>query len=66
MRKGNRFEKGSNNEIIAGRLINGFDYQRQAWVVNGIYVRCGHPDALACGCYGRDHAGESTEAVTNA
>ena len=42
----------------AGRLVNGYDYDKQAWVVNGRYVACGHPAALACGCYGRQHAGE--------
>lgn len=25
-----------------GRLINGFDYDNQAWVMGGRYVRCGH------------------------
>ena len=34
-----------------------FDYMRQAWVVAGRYIRCGHPDALGCRCYGREHAG---------
>lgn len=35
-----------------------FDYENQAWVVNGRYIRCGHPESMACGCYGREHAGE--------
>ena len=34
-----------------------FDYTLQAWVVNGTYQRCGHPEAMDCGCYGRIHAG---------
>jgi hypothetical protein len=29
----------------------------QAWVKDGKYIRCGHPEAMACGCYGREHAG---------
>ena len=33
-----------------------FDYARQAWVIGGRYVRCGH--TRACTCYGRLHAGE--------
>lgn len=33
-----------------------FDYERQAWVKNGRYVRCGH--RAACACYGRLHEGE--------
>ena len=39
-----------------------YDYDRQAWVHNGRYVRCGHPEARQCGCYGREHEGEATVA----
>jgi len=47
-----------------GILLNGYDYTNQAWVVDGKYVRCGHPDGMNCGCYGKRHEGEnSTEAV---
>jgi hypothetical protein len=46
----------------AGRLIQGFDYDRQAWVQHGRYVACGHPAAMRCNCYGRLHAGENTRA----
>lgn len=35
-----------------------FDYEHQAWVENGRYVRCGHPESMDCGCYGRLHEGE--------
>lgn len=35
-----------------------FDYDRQAWVQGGVYQDCGHPEAMACGCYGRTHQGE--------
>ena len=35
-----------------------YDYENQAWVVDGRYVRCGHPDNMDCGCYGREHEGE--------
>jgi hypothetical protein len=35
-----------------------FDYDRQAWVKDGRYVRCGHPENMDCGCFGRAHAGE--------
>ncbi|MDD5007298.1 MAG: hypothetical protein PHC68_02710 [Syntrophorhabdaceae bacterium] len=45
-----------------GRLINGFDYKHQAWVLNGVYVRCGHPENMDCRCYGKDHVGEKPEA----
>jgi hypothetical protein len=42
-----------------GTLLNGFDYEHQAWVKDGKYVRCGHPEPMDCGCYGREHEGES-------
>ncbi len=35
-----------------------YDYDTQAWVVDGVYVRCGHPDTMQCSCYGRLHEGE--------
>ncbi len=34
-----------------------FDYTRQAWIVDGRYVRCGH--RFDCDCYGKLHEGES-------
>ncbi len=46
------------NSYQSGFLWNGYDYTRQAWVKDGVYVRCGHPESMKCGCYGRDHAGE--------
>lgn len=39
-----------------------FDYDKQAWVQNGRYVRCGHPEAMDCRCYGRAHEGERAAA----
>lgn len=39
-----------------GLLINGFDYINQAWVKDGRYVDCGHPQV--CNCYGHLHMGE--------
>lgn len=41
-----------------GILLNGFDYENQAWVKDGRYVRCGHPETMNCGCFGRAHQGE--------
>lgn len=35
-----------------------FDYDNQAWIEDGRYVRCGHPESMDCGCYGRIHEGE--------
>lgn len=50
----------SRDEFRYGRLWNGFDYQNQAWVVDGKYVKCGHPETMQCKCYGRVHEGEET------
>lgn len=44
-----------------GQLVAGYDYEHQAWVENCRYLDCGHPKAMACGCYGRLHAGEETK-----
>ena len=52
----------SNDEYKEGRLINGYDYTNQAWVLQGKYVRCGHPVSMNCGCYGLTHEGQETTA----
>ena len=49
----------SGDQIIEGRLINGYDYNNQAWVVDGKYVRCGHKDT-ECSCFGRIAEGQET------
>jgi hypothetical protein len=36
-----------------------FDYTHQAWVVAGRYSDCGHEEGRMCGCYGREHKGDS-------
>jgi hypothetical protein len=38
-----------------------YDYEKQAWVVDGKYVACAHPAAMNCACYGRVHAGETAD-----
>ncbi len=48
----------SDNYYVGGRLFDGYDYENQAWVRNGVYVRCGHLGSMNCGCYGRIHEGE--------
>ncbi len=48
----------SNDEYRNGLLFNGYDYTRQAWVKDGLYVRCGHPESMPCGCFGREHVGQ--------
>jgi hypothetical protein len=40
-----------------------FDYDNQAWIIDGIYQSCAHPESM-CGpqandpCWQRQHAGE--------
>ncbi len=36
-----------------------YDYEHQAWVRDGRYLRCGHLEPVDCGCYGRIHEGEA-------
>jgi len=36
-----------------------YDYTNQAWIKDGKYVACGHPETMQCECFGRLHAGES-------
>ncbi len=38
-----------------------FDYDVQAWVQDGRYVSCSHPEEMGCQCYGKVHAGEPAE-----
>lgn len=55
-----------------GRLYAGYDYINQAWVEDGVYVDCGHPQPgehmpemgrafNGCNCYGRKHQGERSD-----
>ena len=36
-----------------------YDYRNQAWVQDGKYIGCSHPASMDCGCFSRDHAGET-------
>lgn len=36
---------GVNQLASDGTLLNGFDYEHQAWVTDGLYQDCGHPAA---------------------
>ncbi len=54
----------SDNYYLNGRLMDGYDYDKQAWVRHGKYIRCGHPEVIKCSCYGRLHEGESTSGLT--
>jgi len=46
-------------EENTGKLLLRYDYDNQAWVKNGKYVACNHPDSMNCKCYGRLHEGET-------
>ncbi len=50
----------SRDQIINGRVTNGYDYKNQAWVVDGKYMDCGHPQTMNCNCYGRLHKNQET------
>jgi hypothetical protein len=34
-----------------------YDYDNQAWIINGKYIRCEHPATMQCRCFGLTHAG---------
>lgn len=34
------------DEIKDGRIYNGFDYQLQVWIVEGIIQPCAHPESM--------------------
>ncbi len=55
----------SDNYYIDGRLQDGYDYENQAWVRNGVYVRCGHADSVNCRCFGKLHEGEQARKRSN-
>jgi hypothetical protein len=38
--------------------MNQYDYTNQAWLVDGRYVACNHPEAMQCLCYGKLNAGK--------
>lgn len=53
------------NEQIAALNTNGYDYANQAWVVDGKYIACGHPEFMNCDCFGKVHAGEAVKPNAN-
>lgn len=49
----------STNQVNEQGLIqNGYSYRYRCWIRDYTVERCGHPEAMDCGCYGRQHAGE--------
>ncbi len=51
MATSNSTRKFDDNEVL-------FDFKNQAWIVDGVYSRCGHDESTACRCFGKVHAGE--------
>lgn len=49
-------------ERVAESVGIGFDYENQAWVVDGRYVSCAHPASMNCNCFGKIHVGEAPAA----
>lgn len=54
--------EGKIQEINTSEKATYYDYANQAWIRNGKYIRCGHPENMNCGCYGRTHEGEQVGA----
>jgi hypothetical protein len=44
--------------ILPDKKEMSFDYEKQVWIAQGVYQRCGHPESMDCRCYGKIHAGE--------
>jgi hypothetical protein len=44
-------------------LLNGFDYDLQVWVIEGVVQRCGHPSSMADCCNARKFAGQQIAAI---
>ena len=40
-----------------------YDYDNQAWIQDGIYISCAHPESMNCDCYGKQHAGERAPSI---
>lgn len=55
----------SSDQYVNKRLVNGFDYKNQAWVINGIYQDCNHPQDMGCSCYGRLHKGQQAQEASD-
>lgn len=43
-----------------------FDYDNQAWIVDGKYIRCGHHEEHDCMCYGKKWEGLTVEQARRA
>lgn len=48
----------SGDEMKDGKVFNGFDYDFQVWVCDGVIQRCGHKESMDCRCNAKIHAGK--------
>ena len=48
----------STDQYKGNKLVNGYDYDNQAWVIDGKYVKCGHLENMDCNCYGKINEGK--------
>lgn len=55
-------ETGRNTESL--KKLS-YDYEHQAWIVEGRYQDCAHPPEMNCQCYGRQHALETAIITPN-
>ena len=57
----------SNRQYHEGQLLNGFDYDLQVWVKQGVVLDCGHPASMSSGghycCNARKYKGEKIVAA---
>ena len=54
---------GANEFDLDGYLLNGYDYDLQMWIKDGVVVNCGHAPEMDCGCNGRKYQGMSLESA---
>lgn len=40
-----------------------YDYDNQAWVKDGKYLSCCHPESMQCKCFGKLHKGETRDMI---
>lgn len=53
----------SKNEVKDGVVLNGFDYELQVWVIDGVVQRCGHPETMKNCCNGSKYAGQRIDQI---
>ena len=56
----------SGDELHKGNVWNGFDYELQVWVVDGIVQRCGHPAVMSPCCTAFALAGHRIDQIPGA